>query len=399
MKEGQMKGKKGLIATSVFVFVLILGLASSTPTHAAAKLSGKTVKIGGLFGVSGVCAEWGTNGKIGSEIAMEEINAAGGIGGLPIELTWYDDECKGAPAIPLLEKLAKQDKALVVNGPCQSSTVEVMFPKLERVKLVLVSFCSSKPGLSAMSKGWGFRNTLTSDKQLEPAVKKWKEKYNIKTAVVLYNSEDAVSTSEGKDIMPALFEKYGIKMQKMFAFQTQTMDFAPFMTEVKALNPDGIGVGSCYEAGAKIAIEARQQGIKAPLLGGACNTTPGLIEIGGKAVEGYYGSTAAWVQGNPDARVIKFVNEFKKRSPAGKDPTYGGLRAYDTMYIIKKLIEEQGVTNKPEDLEADREKIRDGWAKLQNFPGIAGETTMDKVGDGVGGVKTLAVEGGKFSLK
>ena len=54
-----------------------------------------------------------------------------------------------------------------------------------------------------------------------------------------------------------------------------------------------------------------------------------------------YGSTAAWIQGNPDPRVQKFVDEFKKRSPAGKDPTYGGLRAYDNMYIIKKIIEDR----------------------------------------------------------
>jgi branched-chain amino acid transport system substrate-binding protein len=366
---------------------------------AAAKLEGKSVKLGGLFGVSGVCAEWGMNGKIGTEIAMEEINAAGGIGGLPIELVWYDDECKGAPAIPLLEKLAKQDKVLVVNGPCQSSTVEVMFPKLERTKLVLISFCSSKPGLSAMGKGWGFRNTLTSDKQLELVMKKWKEKYNIKTAVVLYNSEDAVSMSEGKAIMPVLFEKHGIKLLKMFSFQTQTMDFAPFMTEIKSLNPDGIGLGSCYEQGAKVAIEARRQGIKAPFIGGACNSTPGLIEIGGQAVEGYYGSTAAWIVGNPNPRMQKFLTEFKKRSPAGKEPTYGGTRSYDNVYIIKKIIEEGGVTNKPGDLEKDREKIRNGWAKLKDFPGISGVTTMDEVGDGIGGVMTLAVEGGKFVVK
>lgn len=373
-----------------------LGLIVAGPV--SAQLAGKSVKLGGLFGVSGVCAEWGTNGKIGTEIAMEEINAAGGIGGRPVELIWYDDECKGAPAIPLLEKLAKQDKVLVVNGPCQSSTVEVMFPKLERTKLVLVSFCSSKPGLSALGKGWGFRNTLTSDKQLEPAVKIWKEKYNIKTAVVLYNSEDAVSTSEGRDIMPVFFKKYGINLLKMFSFQTQTVDFAPFMTEIKALNPDGIGLGSCYEAGAKIAIEALRQGVKAPLIGGACNSTPGLIEVGGKAVERYIGSTAAWIQGNPDPRVVKFVTEFKKRSPAGKEPTYGGLRGYDNVYIIKKIIESEGVTNKPEDLEKDREKIRDGWAKLKDFPGISGQTTMDSVGDGTGEVKSVLVQNGKFVL-
>lgn len=390
-----MKKDRFVLSLSI-VFIVAVALVMAGPVHA--KLAGDKVKIGGLFGVSGVCAEWGMNGKIGTEIAVEEINAAGGIGGLPIEITWYDDECKGAPVIPLVEKLAKRDKVLVVNGPCQSSTCEVAFPKLNRLKVVCIAFCSSKPGLAKLSK-WGFRNTLTSDKQLDPAVKKWKEKYNIKTAVVLYNSEDAVSTVEGKAIMPVLFEKHGIKLLKMFSFQTQTVDFAPFITEIKALNPDGIGIGSCYEAGAKIAIEARRQGIKAPFVGGACNSTPGLIEVGGDAVEGYYGSTAAWIQGNPDPRVIKFVKEFKKRSPAGKDPTYGGLRAYDNMYIIKKVIEEEGVTNKPGDLEKDREKIRQGWAKLKDYPGISGDTTMNEEGDGQGGVKTLVVEGGQFVVK
>ena len=75
--------------------------------------------------------------------------------------------------------------------------------------------------------------------------------------------------------MPVLFKKYGIKLLKMFSFQTQTVDFAPFMTEIKALNPDGIGLGSCYEAGAKIAIEAQRQGIKAPLLGGPATARRG----------------------------------------------------------------------------------------------------------------------------
>ena len=379
----------------IILVIFALSLVYSAPAEAA-KLHGKSVKIGAMYAISGVCAEWGMAAKIAGEIAMEEINAAGGIGGVPIEMPWYDYECKAAPAIPIIEKLAKHDKVLVVNGPCQSSAVEVIYPKLERLQLVCISFCSSKPGLSAMGKGWGYRNTLTSDKQLDPVVKQWKERYNIKAAVVLYNSEDAVSTVEGKNIMPVLFEKYGIKLLKMYTFQTQTLDFAPFMTEIKALNPDGIGVGSCYEAGAKIAIEARRQGIKAPLLGGACNSTPGLIEIGKEAVEGYYGSTAAWIVGNPDPRMQKFLAEFKKRSPGGKEPPYSGPRSYDNMYIIKKIMEEEGVTNKPEDLDKDKEKIRRGWAKLKDYPGISGVTTMDSVGDGIGGVMSLVVEKGMF---
>ena len=317
---------------------------------------------------------------------------------MPIEMVWYDVGCKAPPAIPVVEKLAKQDKALVVNGPCQSSVCEVIFPKLNRLKMPMISFCSSKPGLSALSP-WAFRNTLTSDKQLNPAITKWKEKYGIKSAVILYNSEDAVSTVEGKKIMPVLFKKHGIELKKMFTFQTQTVDFAPFMTEIKALNPDGIGVGSCYEAGAKIAIEAKKQGLNAPMLGGACNSTPGLIEIGGEAVEGYFGSTAAWIGGNPDPRMVKYLEKFKARSPGGKAPPYGGPRSYDNIYIIKKIMEEEGVTNKPGDLAKDRDKIRQGWEKLKDFNGISGMTTMDKNCDGVGGVRTLVVEGGKFIAK
>ena len=62
-------------------------------------------------------------------------------------------------------------------------------------------------------------------------------------------------------------------------------------------------------------------------------------------------------------------------------------------------MEEQGVTNKPGDLAKDRDRIRMGWEKLKNFNGISGMTTMDKNGDGVGGVRTLVVESDKFMAK
>ena len=358
----KQKGAVLLIITLLCTF----GLVWIPSSEAAGKIQGDNILIGGIYSVSGVCAEWGMSGKIGSEIAIEEINAAGGIGGVPIKQVWYDIECKAAPGIPVIEKLAKQDKVLVVNGPCQSSPVEVLYPKLDRhedgLRLLLLG-----QARSFRLEPWGFRNTLTSDKQLEPTIKKWKERYGIKSAVVLYNSEDAVSTVEGKNIMPVLFEKYGIKLLKMYSFQTQTVDFAPFMTEIKSLNPDGIGVGSCYEQGAKIAIEARRQGIKAPLLGGACNSTPGLIEIGGEAVEGYYGSTAAWIGGNPDPRMVKFVEKFMAQSPGGKAPPYGGPRSYDNIYIIKKIIEEEGVTNRPEDLEKDSRKDSTRLGKVERL--------------------------------
>ncbi len=105
----------------VLLFMMVAFLPAISlifvPSTMAGKIYGDKIKIGAIYSISGVCAEWGMAAKIGGEIAVEEINAAGGIGGVPIEVTWYDVECKAPPAIPVIEKLAKQDKVLVVNGP------------------------------------------------------------------------------------------------------------------------------------------------------------------------------------------------------------------------------------------------------------------------------------------
>jgi len=97
-----------------FLMAMSLIFVSST---VEGKIHGDRILLGGIYSISGVCAEWGMAAKIGSEIAIEEINAAGGIGGVPVEQVWYDVACKAPPAIPVGEKLAKQDKVLAVNGP------------------------------------------------------------------------------------------------------------------------------------------------------------------------------------------------------------------------------------------------------------------------------------------
>ena len=131
------------------------------------------------------------------EIAVEEINAKGGIGGVPIELICYDTQTLEAEALKAMSRLVDRDKVLAISGPCFSGEFETIAPQLdERFKTVINSYCSAKPGLSAMSK-WAFRNTLTSDKQLKPVVDAWVKEYKMKKVVIIYDAEDAVSKGEG----------------------------------------------------------------------------------------------------------------------------------------------------------------------------------------------------------
>ena len=376
---------------AVAVGVAALVAVSATPE--AANLSGRSVKVGALVPITGKGAEWGYTARESIKIAQDEINAAGGIGGVPLKVIFWDTQSKESEGIKGFKKLVTRDNVLAVFGPCFSSIYEILAPQLDRHKVSMISYCSSKPGLSAMSP-WAFRNTLTSDKQLDPVVKAWVGEYKIKSAVIIHDLEDAVSKAEGAKIMPVLLKKYGVKQLGMLTYRTKDTDFSAQITKAKALNPDGIALGSCYQQAAGIAKEARKQGLDAPIVGGACAGAPGFIQLGGKATEGSYMSTAAWID-DPRESVQAYVKKIKAVNK-DKKPPYGGPRSYDSTYILKMIMEERGVTNKSGDLEADRDRIRQGWAALKGYDGISGETTMDEVGDGSGASAILKVIDGKY---
>lgn len=360
----------------------------------AASLSGRSVKIGCQVSLTGKGAEWGEAAKVSMELAVEEINSKGGVGGLPIELICYDTQTAEAEALKTMSRLVDHDRVLAISGPCFSSEFETVAPQLDaRFKTVINSYCSAKPGLSAISV-WAFRNTLTSDKQLAPVVDAWVKEYHPKKVVIIYDAEDAVSKGEGASVLPALFKEHGIEVLDMLTYRTNDVDYSAQVTKAKSLGAEGIGLGSCYQNAAAIAKEMQKQGLNVPIIGGACAGAPGFIEIAGKAAEGAYMSTAAWLD-DPRPEVQAYVKKITEKM-GGRLPPYSGPRAYDIIYAYKDCIEKSGVTNKPEDLDADRARIRDCLAGMKHFPGVAGEITYNEVRDGAGSSAILKVVNGKY---
>src|SRR5436853_7873672 len=92
----------------------------------AASLAGRSVKIGCLAPVTGKGAEWGVAGKASREIALEEINAKSGVGGIPMELICYDTQTLEAEALTSASRLVARDKVLAVSGPCMSREFEII---------------------------------------------------------------------------------------------------------------------------------------------------------------------------------------------------------------------------------------------------------------------------------
>jgi branched-chain amino acid transport system substrate-binding protein len=375
------------------VAVVGVALLMSSPHDARAKLAGRNVKIGCMVSLTGKGAEWGQAAKLSMEIAVDEINAKGGIGGVPIDLICFDTQTLEAEALKTVSRLVERDKVLAISGPCFSSEFETIAPQLDRLKTVINSYCSAKPGLSDMSI-WAFRNTLTSDKQLKPVVDAWLNEYKIKKVVIIYDAEDAVSKGEGVGVLPALFKAHGVEVLDSLSYRTKDTDYSAQVTKAKALGAEGIGLGACYQNAGAIAKEMAKQGLNVPIVGGACAGAPGFIEIAGKAGEGAYMSTAAWLE-DPRPEVQAYVKKILAKNN-NQPPPYSGPRAYDIIYAYKHCIETSGVTNNPSDLDADRDRIRGCLAGLKHFPGVAGEITMDEHRDGAGSSAILKVVNGKY---
>jgi branched-chain amino acid transport system substrate-binding protein len=380
--------------SGITTLLALAAIAAVMPKQVeAANLAGRSVKIGCLVPTTGKGAEWGVAGKASMEIAVEEINAKGGVGGTPIELICYDTQTLESEALKSASRLVERDRVLAISGPCFSGEFEIIAPQLDtQLKTVINSYCSAKPGLSAMSK-WAFRNTLTSDKQLKPVVEAWVNEYKMKKVVIIYDAEDAVSKGEGASVLPVLFKAHGIEVLDQLTYRTKDTDYSAQITKAKSLGAEGIGLGSCYQNAAAIAKEMQKQGLNVPIVGGACAGAPGFIEIAGKAAEGAYMSTAAFID-DPRPEVQAYAKKIVAK--IGSKPPYSGPRAYDIIYSYKYCIEKSGVTNTPADLAADRDRMRECLGGLKGFPGVAGEITMDQVRDGAGASAILKVVNGQY---
>src|SRR5205085_817210 len=249
----------------------------------------------------------------------------------------YDTQTSEAEALKTVSRLVERDKVLAFSGPCFSGEFEIIAPQLDsQLKTVINSYCSAKPGLSAMSK-WAFRNTLTSDKQLKPVVDAWLKEYKIKKVVIIYDAEDAVSKGEGAAVLPALFKAHGIEVLDLLTYRTKDTDYSAQVTKAKSLGAEGIGLGACYQNAGAIAKEMAKQGLNVPIIGGACAGAPGFIEIAGKAAEGAYMSTAAVID-DPRPEVQAYVKKIVAKNN-GQQPPYSGPRAYDIIYSYKHCFE------------------------------------------------------------
>ncbi|MBI3092349.1 MAG: ABC transporter substrate-binding protein [Candidatus Tectomicrobia bacterium] len=387
-----MKAQRAFCGLTVLLIVCGLAVFAGGAARAA-----EDVVIGVPLPASGLMSYFGKQQLVATEMAVEDINKAGGIKGRKVRMIFYDTASKPEEAINTVRKLIDSDKVLAIAGPLLSSETRVAFPVANRAGVPIVASASSAPGIGAANRPWAFRNTVLEADTARPALEYWVKGNKIKRAAIIVDNKDFVSKSYGAQVIPDLFKEFGVQIADTVSFQSGDVDFSAQVTKVKQATPDGIVMAALHNEAAAIARELRRQGVTQPLYGGGPLAGEYFIERGGAAVEGTIIGSGFWVD-NPEPKIAAWVKRYKERDPLRGAPHQVAVYQYETMMIYKHCIESPGVTLDPKDIKKDREKIRECWAGLKNFPVLSGAMSINKDGDGERKSLILQVKNGKFAL-
>jgi branched-chain amino acid transport system substrate-binding protein len=398
-------GKRGLVSRRQAIGVLGFAAVSGPAVlRAQARLQGSEVRLGAAVPISGHGADTGKREAIAIQAAIDEINSAGGIGGVPVKMYLEDTASTPQEAVIAVRKLAGDHKVLAIIGPHYSSEAETTFPLGNQLKLVQIAVASSKPGVSAANRPYGFRNTLSEDKVAGAVVEKFKKRYNVRKAAIITDMKDAVARSLGMDVYPAAFKAQGIEIvtgTSPVTFQTDDAQFTAQITRLKSFNPDGVGLGALGPDALNIITEARRQGMTQPFFGLTPMMEGNLPEKGGKALNGTFAG-GVWhhtVESPESQRLIQAYRKVQSRmytGPFTAVPDYYPANSWDAVFMLKEAMEKNAVTNAPSDLAADREKIMKYLTTLNNFKGGAASYGFDAVGDGLKPVHVFEIADGTW---
>ncbi|MDC0073987.1 ABC transporter substrate-binding protein [Alphaproteobacteria bacterium] len=341
-----------------------------------------TIKLGLNFTNSGALKTQGEGTEVAVDIAVQEINASGGINGKKIELIKYETGSDPKQAVVGTRKLAEDDKVLAIIGPFSSGEAAAAFPVGERLGIVQVPNASSAPGLTK-DKAYGFRLTEDEGKQFARLMQAMKRKnVPMAKASVVYASDNRITSVVGKFIMPGLLKKFGAEVSEPIGFTVASFDVAPQVTKVMEHNPDVVGVAGFGVHAAAFYKELKKRGFKGRIIGSQLFADPIALESL-KGAEGTLFAAGYWR--TQDSAATKFTNKFvagtKKAGIARPFPHHVDAQAYDIVYLFKQVIEAAGVTGNPSKLKEERNKIRDQLSKTI-FSGVTGSgTCFDANGD------------------
>ena len=342
----------------------------------------KEIALGLTAPMTGDYAEYGTVFKNAAELAIEKVNAQGGINGKKLKLVVGDSKADPKEAANIAQKFVSDSSIMAVIGDFTSTAALAGAPIYQKGSLVQLSPTSSHPDFTKQGT-FIFRN-IASQAVEGPALADYTVKdLGKKKVAVVYIKNDWGLVAQEHFIKQAKADGAEIVAVEPY-LPEQGKDFSAIITKIKEQNPDMIYMGMMYTDGALFAQQVRKANFNVTLCGTGALYSSELLKLGGPAVEGLY-LTVSFFPEDPNPNVQEFVKSYEAKY--GKLPTQFAAQAYDAANLIIEALK-QGAT--------DRKTLRDKLAAIKDFPGVTGKTTFDENRDVNKTLSRLVIKDGKY---
>jgi len=343
----------------------------------------QTIRIGIELSLTGYAATYGEDAKRGTELAIDEINNAGGVNGKKLEAVYEDDGGVGKTAVSATQKLIGGDKVSVIIGGITSSAALSAAPLAKENKVVfLASFCShpelTGPGGYVYRLGNNIREEAKTAGRFAARVLKLKKSGSL-AATSDYGRNFAKFTRDS-------FEEEGGTSLLAEEFAVNANDFRSQLTKIKAKNPEILFVAATVKEAAQILRQMTELRMKIPVYSSSMFDDPLLVKLAGESAENVYYIRVGRVPGEEGKKKEKIFNKkFKDKFP-GKEPAICAVYYYDGIGLIFTAIKLAGETGP----DIDR-----GMRKIRDYPGLTGNITFNEIGDRDIKNVTMKIEKGK----
>ena len=381
-----MKKKLCLALTCVLLLTALAGCGSQKESSESGDSGSETIKIGYFGPLTGGTAQAGQAALNGVQIAVNELNEAGGVLGKQLEIVSYDDKSSPEEAVKAATKLVQVDKVNAIFGSLHSANVQAAGPVIEESKTLCVAGGTSPTWLE-QGYTYLFRsNSSVSAKQLA----KYADSQNLRK-IALFTSNSEYGTS-GADAFQAACADYDIEFVASETMTDGDRDFTGQFAKINAANPDAVFIWCLGDDLGAVTKQLRQSGFDGPILGSESYTLPEILENAGDAANGVAFASQYIVYSDPNDAEDELMKNFLEQyiEEFGSSPASdNAFRAYDGVMMIAEAMEAA---------QADSgEALRDAYNNIDGHVGLAGTFSyVGKNGEGIESMRIFLIQDGKY---
>ena len=370
MLKNKTKSLCAFALAGVMLASLVAGCGGG-PKEPAKTAAKEPIKFGIIGPYTGPNAKPGQSMKQGVNLAVEEINKAGGVKGRQLVALFEDDASVPAQSVSATEKLINKDEVSFLIGTFNSATTLADMKIIERDKTPMMVPIAVAIEITESGNKWVFRNSATNPMQAEQLMNYIYKETKLRKFAVLHENTDY-----GKGLMVAVQNYIKKNGGSMIAesYSIGDTDFYAQLTKIKNNAPEGLVICGNLSEGSQITRQFKELGLKGQLFGFGGLSSYDFNNVAAGSNDGLI-ATSYFENASPNPLAQNFIKAYKAKFNV--DPDMFAAAIYESVYIAKAAMEKQADSK---DIAGFRVALRDQLATPKDLAGVQGPTTFDPKG-------------------